>query len=99
MVLHRNARHHVETARGEKRWERWSHGRALQHEDRIVDRLELCTCNAPGSRRSCVATSANSPDRGPTHVVGMQNPGGARRGLRVAYDFARGYDFDPERED
>jgi transcriptional regulatory protein RtcR len=93
----------LDNGMGAKRWERWRPTVALcQHEDLVVDRLELlhqrnATALADLVRRDITQVSPETDVR--THVVDVTNAWALDEVYEALHAFARGYDFDPERED
>lgn len=88
---------------GVERWERWRPTVSLcQHEDLIVDRLELMV--DPRDQRVADLVSDDigsvSPEtRVVTHSVSLRDPWDFEEVYGALHEFTRGYSFDPERED
>jgi transcriptional regulatory protein RtcR len=93
----------LDAARGAARWDRWRPTVSLcQHEDLLVDRLELLH---PTGAADLVRTITADIDRvsPETEVratpLPLANPWDLQEVYGALHDFARGYDFRPEREE
>ena len=88
---------------GPGRWERWRPTVSLcQHEDRVVDRLELLHQGkfARLARETAADVARVSPETEVRlHEVAMQRPWDFESVFGELYDFAAAYPFDPEAED
>ena len=93
----------LDRGEGVERWSRWRPTLSLcQHEDRVVDRLELLVQErfADNARRLVEDIAAVSPEtRVRLHPVELAEPWDFERVFGELYDFAAGYAFDPEAED
>ncbi len=89
--------------RGQKRWGRWRPTVSLcQHEDFVVDRLELLHPEHATKLAGTVAediTSVSPETRVVPTIVDMDDPWDFEEVYGVMHDYATGYDFDAERED
>jgi len=93
----------LDSGRGASRWEKWRPTVALtQHEDVVIDRLELLFNGEPtGVVNQVVQDIATvSPE---TQVVprriDMDDPWDFEQVYGALFDFARAYPFEPDRED
>lgn len=93
----------LDTGKGPKRWERWRPTVSLcQHEDFIVDRLELIHDKRASSLANQVIediTSVSPETRVVTHNLSMRDPWDFDEVFAKLHDFARSYPFDTDRED
>lgn len=93
----------LDTGKGPKRWERWRPTVSLcQHEDLLVDRLELLhDQRASRLAETIIADIASvSPEtRVVQHTVDITDPWDFEEVYGSLHEFAAGYDFDTERED
>ena len=88
---------------GPERWTRWRPTVSLcQHEDRLVDRLELLVqerfLEEAGQVVADIA-SVSPETRVRLHPVAMDRPWDFERVFAELYDFAGGYAFDPDAEE
>lgn len=85
------------------RWERWRPTVAVcQHEDFVVDRIEIIHDNHATTLASQVALDIEqvSPETvARRHIVNLRNPWDFQEVYAAMHDFARAYPFDPENED
>jgi transcriptional regulatory protein RtcR len=93
----------LDSGRGSARWEKWRPTVALtQHEDVVIDRLELLFNGEPTALVDQVVQDIGtvSPE---TQVVprriDMDDPWDFEQVYGALFDFARAYPFEPERED
>jgi transcriptional regulatory protein RtcR len=88
---------------GPERWERWRPSVALfQHEDLLIDRLELlCEPRIQRLRDVLVKDIASvSPETViRTTEIDFQDPWDLEEVYAKAHDYAKAYDFDPDQED
>jgi len=88
---------------GPRRWEGWRPSVSLgQHEDLLVDRLELLHDRRGTSLAETVASdiSSVSPEtEARRHIVEFKDPWDFEEVYGALADFVRGYPFQPERED
>lgn len=88
---------------GENRWDRWRPTVALcQHEDLVVDRLELIHDQRSQSMANRVIADIASVSPETTvrsQIIELRNPWDFEEVYGALHDFARGYTFDPENED
>jgi transcriptional regulatory protein RtcR len=93
----------LERAQGPRRWEVWRPTVSLcQHDDLIVDRLELLHDPAYATLASAVADDIRhvSPEtKVDLHRVAVKDPWDFEEVYGALHDFARGYSFDPDHED
>lgn len=93
----------LDTGKGGKRWERWRPTVSLcQHEDFLVDRLELLHSERAGGLARTIVADINSvsPEtKVNQHIVEMDNPWDFEEVYGVMHDFASAYPFDTDRED
>jgi transcriptional regulatory protein RtcR len=93
----------LERAQGPRRWEVWRPTVSLcQHEDLIVDRLELIHDPAHKALAASVSDDIRhvSPEtKVDLHAVGFKDPWDFEEVYGALHDFARAYPFDPDRED
>lgn len=93
----------LDTGKGPKRWERWRPTVSLcQHEDFIVDRLELIHDKRSISLANQVIediTSVSPETQVVTHNLALRDPWDFDEVFAKLHDFARSYPFDTERED
>lgn len=88
---------------GEKRWEKWRPNVALcQHEDLLVDRLEIIHGKAflslAGQVKADIAlVSPETEVR--SHLMELKNPWDFEEVYGALHDFARAYPFDADAED
>ncbi|MEM1331400.1 MAG: RNA repair transcriptional activator RtcR [Planctomycetota bacterium] len=93
----------LDTGKGAKRWERWRPTVSLfQHDDFVVDRLELIHGQraaglAEAVTRDIASVSPESTVR--PHIIEMDNPWDFEEVYGALHDFATGYAFDTEAED
>lgn len=93
----------LDAGRGNDRWNRWRPTVALaQHEDLVVDRLELLHGASAGSLaadvvRDLARVSPETLVR--EHLVDPKDPWDFESVYATLHDFARGYRFDVEAED
>ena len=93
----------LDTGKGPKRWERWRPTVSLfQHEDFLVDRLELL--HAARSTALAETVEADIAMVSPEtevcrHIVEMADPWDFEEVYGVLHDFATEYEFDTDRED
>jgi len=88
---------------GAERWNRWRPTLSLcQHEDLLIDRLELLhqprDANLVGIVRDDIR-SASPETEVHAHLVEIRDPWDFDEVFGALHDFARAYPFDPERED
>lgn len=85
------------------RWERWRPTVALcQHEDMIVDRIEIIHDNHAEALAERVAGDVEqvSPETSARrHLMNLKNPWDFGEVYAALHDFARGYPFDPDNEE
>lgn len=88
---------------GASRWERWRPSVALcQHEDMLVDRLELLYQRKFTRLAETIQQDARSVSPETTvnlHLVEFEDPWDFEEVYGSLLDFAHGYRFEPERED
>jgi transcriptional regulatory protein RtcR len=93
----------LDAGRGEGRWGKWRPTVSLgQHEDLLVDRLELLHGREYAALAEAVAKDLAhvSPEtRVARHVVEFGDAWDFEAVYGALFDFARAYPFDPERED
>lgn len=93
----------LDTGKGPKRWERWRPTVSLcQHEDFVVDRLELIHDRRASSLAKQVIEDIGSvsPETSVVeHTISMRDPWDFDEVFATLLDFARDYPFDTERED
>ena len=93
----------LDLGRGEGRWAKWRPTVSLgQHEELLVDRLELLHGSASAALGEAVARDLAhvSPEtRVVRHVVDFGDAWDFEDVYGALHDFARAYPFDPERED
>lgn len=93
----------LDTGKGPKRWERWRPTVSLcQHEDFIVDRLELIHDRRANSLAEQVIEDIGSvsPETDVVqHTMAMRDPWDFDEVFAKLHDFARAYPFDTDRED
>ena len=93
----------LDTGKGPKRWERWRPTVSLcQHEDFIVDRLELIhdrRSNALANQVIEDIASVSPETKVVQHTISMSDPWDFDEVFATLHDFARSYPFDTERED
>jgi transcriptional regulatory protein RtcR len=93
----------LDRGQGPKRWEHWRPTVALcQHQDLLIQRLELLHSRQAGAlaaavERDIAKVSPETQVR--THCVDFDNAWALEEVYERLYDFARSYDFHPERED
>jgi transcriptional regulatory protein RtcR len=89
--------------RGGARWDRWRPTVALtQHEDLVVDRLELLLGRESRELAAIVTADirhASPETRVVEHIVDFKDAWDFERVYGTLLDFAKGYPFDPETED
>ena len=93
----------LDTGVGPRRWERWRPTVSLcQHEDFVVDRLELLHprggINLAKAVRADIA-SVSPETQVVTHLVDPRDPWDFEEVYSALHDFATGYPFDPDTED
>ena len=93
----------LDVGRGDRRWDRWRPTVALaQHEDLVVDRLELLHGAASTALADIVTADievASPETRVVRHVVDFDDAWDFESVYGRLHDFARKYPFDPSRED
>lgn len=93
----------LDTGKGPKRWERWRPTVSMcQHEDFIVDRLELIHDRRSNSLANQVIEDIGSvsPETSVVqHTISMRDPWDFDEVFATLHDFARAYPFDTEREE
>jgi transcriptional regulatory protein RtcR len=93
----------LDVGKGPKRWERWRPTVSLcQHEDLVVDRLELIHAERAGGLAEMVSEDIAmvSPETIiRRHVVDMQNAWDFEEVYAALHEFATGYPFDIDAED
>jgi transcriptional regulatory protein RtcR len=93
----------LDNARGAQRWEKWRPSIALtQHEEFAIDRFELLyTANAERLVQEVVADiGAVSPETAVVpRLLAIDDVWDFEQVYAALFDFAKGYTFDPERED
>lgn len=93
----------LDAGQGPERWERWRPTVALcQHEDLIIDRLELL--HQPKATALARVLAEDIADVSPEtevvqHLIEIKDPWDFEDVYGVLHDFARDYPFAPERED
>ncbi len=90
----------LDAATGANRWGRWRPTlSAVQHEDLLVDRLELLAGEPDQTKVLVDDLRRASPETTVrVHRFPVQNPWDFEEMYEALHDFARGYPFDPERE-
>ena len=93
----------LDTGRGHKRWERWRPTVSLcQHEDFLVDRLELIHSKKASKLAETITDdiASVSPETDVvSHLVEMNDPWDFEEVYGVLHDFATSYPFDADRDD
>lgn len=93
----------LDTGRGPKRWERWRPTVSLcQHDDFVVDRLELIHDKRSASLARAVTediASVSPETEVVSHIMPMRDPWDFEEVYGNLHDFAAAYPFDPDRED
>ena len=93
----------LDTGKGPKRWERWRPTVSLcQHEDFVVDRLELIHDKRSSSLANQVIEdigSVSPETKVVEHLFSMRDPWDFDEVFAKLHDFALDYPFDTERED
>jgi transcriptional regulatory protein RtcR len=93
----------LDGGRGNGRWDKWRPTVALtQHDDLVVDRLELLHGAGSADLAALLVKdiAQTSPEtRVVEHTVEFSDPWDFEKVYAVLHAFARGYPFDPERED
>ena len=93
----------LDTGKGTKRWERWRPTVSLcQHDDFVVDRLELIHNRRATALAEQVEKDIHSisPEtKVVRHVVEMQDAWDFEEVYTTLHDFAKAYPFDTDRED
>jgi len=93
----------LDAGRGDGRWDKWRPTVSLtQHDDLVVDRLELLHGTHSRDLAQLVAKdiAQTSPEtRVVPHVVDFEDPWDFEQVYGILHGFARSYPFDPERED
>jgi transcriptional regulatory protein RtcR len=93
----------LDAGRGNARWDRWRPTVSItQHEDLVVDRLELIHGRAGSPIADIVTTDikhASPETRVNHHVIEFKDPWDFEAVYGTLHDFARAYPFDTERED
>ena len=93
----------LDTGKGTKRWERWRPTVSLcQHEDFVVDRLELihnkrATALAEQVEKDILSVSPETTVV--RHIVEMRDAWDFEEVYTTLHDFAKAYPFDTDRED
>lgn len=93
----------LDQGKGPKRWEHWRPTVALcQHENLLVDRLELLHQRKFTALTDVIKgdLSRVSPETSVrSHTIEFENPWALEEVYEGLYDFARAYDWRPEKED
>ncbi|PCI07393.1 transcriptional regulator, partial [bacterium] len=93
----------LDTGKGTKRWERWRPTVSLcQHDDFVVDRLELIHSRQATSLAEQVEKDIHSvsPEtKVVRHIIDMKDAWDFEEVYTTLHDFARAYPFDTDRED
>ena len=93
----------LDQGRDVRRWDRWRPTVALaQHEDLVVDRLELLHGARFGALAKVVSDDVGKASPETTvvrHVVDFEDPWNFESVYGLLHDFARSYPFDESRED
>ena len=93
----------LDAGKGHARWDRWRPTVALtQHEDLLVDRLELLHGSHVTDLTAHVAADIAhvSPEtKVVKHALDFRDPWDFEHVYGKLHDFAAGYDFDPDKED
>lgn len=93
----------LDAGRGPERWKRWRPTVSLvQHDDLIIDRLELIHDASHADLAQDVAADIAqvSPDTAVhLHMLALKDPWDFEEVYSALHDFARGYNFDTEAED
>lgn len=93
----------LDTGRGPKRWERWRPTVSLcQHDDFVVDRLELIHDKRSNAHARAVTTdiaSVSPETEVVSHNMEMRDPWDFEEVYGLMHDFAARYPFDTDRED
>src|SRR4051794_11814367 len=93
----------MDAGKWENRWERWRPTVALcQHEDFLIDRLELLHDNHAGALASRIVKDIEqvSPEtQVRLNVMNLRDPWDFEEVHGALHDFARAYSFDRDSED
>lgn len=93
----------LDSGKGAKRWEKWRPSVSIcQQDDLLVDRIELLVepaFTALGRQIEADIRSVSPDTEVRLHFSAFADPWDFEEVWRVLYDFARGYRFDPEREE
>ncbi len=93
----------LDVGKGPRRWEKWRPTVSLcQHEDLVVDRLDLIHAERVGGLAEMVEAdiATVSPEtRVRRHIVDMQNAWDFEEVYAALHEFASGYPFDTDAED
>src|SRR3954451_4694863 len=93
----------LDAGRGHGRWDRWRPTVALaQHEDLVIDRLELLHGGERGDLADTVAgdiAQASPETRVVQHRVPFKDPWDFEDVYATLHEFARSYAFEVEKED
>jgi transcriptional regulatory protein RtcR len=93
----------LDGGKGSVRWEKWRPSVALtQHEDVIVDRLELLYTGRHGELTELLAqdiASVSPETQVQRHKLDIADPWDFEEVYGSLFDFAKGYRFDPENEE
>ncbi len=93
----------LDEGKGAKRWERWRPNVSLcQHEDFLVDRLELihpANAEALAKRLERDIESVSPETKVVLHTLDMDDPWDFEEVYSALHQFATDYDFDTDRED
>jgi len=93
----------LDAGRGASRWDRWRPTVALtQHDDLVVDRLELLHGKAGSAIAGTVKediANASPETQVTSHIVEFKDPWDFEGVYGILHDFAKTYPFDPDKED
>ncbi len=93
----------LDAGRGASRWDRWRPTVALtQHDDLVVDRLELLHGKAGSAIAGTVKEDiahASPETQVTSHIVEFKDPWDFEGVYGTLHDFAKTYPFDPDKED
>jgi transcriptional regulatory protein RtcR len=93
----------LDAGKGSARWEKWRPTIALtQHEDLVIDRIELLYCGNHGELTKLVARdiAAVSPETEVVrHHLRIDDPWDFGEVYGALFDFAKDYRFDPDHEE
>lgn len=93
----------LDGGKGSGRWEKWRPSVALtQHEDVVIDRFELLYSGRHGDLVDLVARdigSVSPETRVVSHPLPIADPWDFEDVYGSLFDFAKGYAFDPDKED